>query len=488
MRNMNLEQLLSDLVVEDIVGELNKEVHAIRFDSREIENKDLFVAVAGLTVNGHKFIDKAVSNGASAIVYEEEITGFQPGVTYVKVTDSAESLGHLAAAFYGHPSRDLKLVGITGTNGKTTTTTLLFDLFTAMGYKCGLLSTNINRIGRKAIPTRYTTPDAVTLNRTLAEMVAAGCTFAFMEVSSHAVAQRRIAGIGFTGGVFTNITHDHLLFHKTFDAYIRAKKAFFDHLPAGAFALVNIDDKRGNVMVQNTKARIYSLSLSQIADFKCRVLESSITGLQLDINDKVVFSRLVGHYNAYNLLTAYGVAVLLEMDEVETLTELSNLEAAEGRFDSMLHPQTRILGIVDYAHTPDALENVLTTINEIRPPTASVITVVGCGGDRDQEKRPKMARVACLKSNQVILTSDNPRTEDPEEIIRQMEEGVPEFATNRVLSITNRREAIKAACRIARSGDIILVAGKGHEKYQEINGVRTPFDDKQILRENLFNE
>ncbi len=483
---MNLKQLLAAINTIDTHGDTAIEINKIEFDSRKITTGDLFVAIKGVQVDGHKFIEKAVNNGAKAILYQESPDQFLDGITYLKVQNSPDSLGRLASTFFGHPSRSLQLVGITGTNGKTTIATLLFDLFSELGYKCGLLSTNVNRIGTEILTTKYTTPDAITLNDLLSKMVEAGCDYAFMEVSSHAVHQRRIAGLHFTGGVFTNMSHDHLLYHKTFDAYIKAKKAFFDELPAVAFALVNIDDKRGTVMVQNTKAKVYTYSLKRVADFKGKVLENSISGLYLEMNGTSIFSQLVGHYNAYNLLAVYGTSMLLEADAYEVLTKLSSLQAPEGRFQSIVGPESKITAIVDYAHTPDALENVLKTIAQVRNSTARVITVVGCGGDRDREKRPTMAKVACDWSNQVILTSDNPRSEDPHSIIEEMEKGIPAVAVRKVLSITDRREAIRTACRIANAGDIILVAGKGHEKYQEIDGVRFPFDDREILENELL--
>jgi UDP-N-acetylmuramoyl-L-alanyl-D-glutamate--2,6-diaminopimelate ligase len=484
---MNLEKLLRDLPVIKIEGTTAKNIKKIEFDSRKAEQESLFVAVKGVNVDGHDFIGKAVENGADVIVAEKMIDLGTEMVTWVIVENSAEALGVLATTFYNHPSREIKLVGVTGTNGKTTVATLLYQLFLSMGYKAGLLSTIENKIGNVVLDATHTTPDAVKLNALLREMVDAGCDFAFMEVSSHAVAQSRIAGLAFTGAVFTNLSHDHLDYHKTFRAYLEAKKKFFDDLPKSAFALVNIDDKRGSVMVQNTKAKVYRYSLFNLADFKAKIIENSLKGLHLDLDNTEFFSRLIGDFNAYNLLAVYGVARLLGYEKMEVLQALSNLSSAEGRFDYVVDPQGDRMAIVDYAHTPDALEKVLNTIFDLRQDDVKIITVVGCGGDRDKTKRPKMAKVAVDYSDQVILTSDNPRTEDPKQIIRDMEEGVPAYGTHKVLSIEDRKNAIKTACRLAQKGDIVLVAGKGHEKYQEINGVKHPFDDKEVLKEAFNN-
>jgi len=407
------------------------------------------------------------------------------GITYVRVKNSAAALGIIAANFYDNPSNELKLVGITGTNGKTTTATLLHELFMQLGYQVGLLSTVVNKIGNEAIPSTHTTPNAVELNKLLRKMVEAGCDYCFMEVSSHAIHQHRVTGVAFSGAVFTNITHDHLDYHKTFDEYIKAKKMFFDMLPENAFALVNKDDKNGMVMLQNTKAKPYTFALKSAADFTARILESGFSGMMLHIDKNEVWTKLIGGFNVYNLLSIYAVAVLLEQDKLNTLTAISNLNAVEGRFQ-YIKSQDNISGIVDYAHTPDALKNVLGTISEIRTNNETVITVVGCGGDRDKAKRPLMAQIACEYSNKVILTSDNPRTENPEHIINDMKAGVEPQHYKKVLSITNREEAIKTACMLAESNDIILVAGKGHEKYQEINGEKFPFDDLEILKKNLM--
>ena len=488
MTCMHLNDLIADLMALETRGLPDQEVSGLAFDSRKAGPGILFFAVRGTQTDGHTFVQAAIQQGSRAVVLETLPETLHPEVAYIRVANSAQALGRAASAFYGRPSSSLKLVGVTGTNGKTTTATLLFRLFSALGYKCGLLSTVENRIGESVVPAAYTTPDAVELNRLLAEMVASGCDFAFMEVSSHAVDQQRIAGLTFAGGIFTNITHDHLDYHKTFDQYIRAKKGFFDQLPKGAFALVNADDKRGMVMVQNTLARIYRYSLLQMADFKGKILENQLPGILLDINGREVHTRLIGTFNAYNLLAVYGAAVLLGQDPVETLTALSTVEAAEGRFDYLVSKETQITGIVDYAHTPDALEKVLKTLQELKGGNTAILTVFGCGGDRDRAKRPLMAAIACALSDRVILTSDNPRTEEPEAILRDIEAGVPADKKNRTLSITDRREAIRTACALAKAGDFVLVAGKGHEKYQEIKGVKTPFDDKEVLKAALAIE
>ena len=470
-------------------GALDIDIKQIDFDSRKVVPGSLFVAIKGLRSDGHEFIDKAIAQGAVAVVAEGLPEKLNTSVSYLHTKDSAKALGLLANIFYGEPSKALKLIGITGTNGKTTTTSLLYDLFTSLGYKTGLLSTVHIRIGNTILPTTHTTPDALTIHRILREMVDTGCEYVFMEVSSHSVVLHRIAGLHFTGGVFTNISHDHLDFHKTFKAYIAAKKMFFDNLPKSAFALVNKDDKRGEVMIQNTLARTHTFSIRSMAAFKARVVDNSITGLQLELNNKEVFSHLVGHFNAYNLLTIYAVAILLGQDELETLTAMSQLRSVEGRFEYIYDTNQHKIGIVDYAHTPDALENVLSTIRKVKNDGSLIITVVGCGGDRDKTKRPLMAKIACDYSDKVILTSDNPRTESPESILKDMQEGIPAYAKHKVLTITDRKEAIRTAVMLAQSGDIVLVAGKGHEKYQEIEGVRHPFDDKAILKEvfNLFS-
>ena len=483
---MKLEQLIENLKIDRLDGEKDIEIQQIDFDSRKVQENSLFVAIKGTQVDGHNYIEKAISNGATTIVVEQWPENLKAGITYLQVGNSAKALGILAANFFDHPSSALKLVGVTGTNGKTTTVTLLHQLFQGLGYKSGLLSTIENKIGDQIFTATHTTADAVTIHRSLREMVDAGCDFAFMEVSSFGVDQERIAGLEFAVAVFTNMSRDHLDYHKTFQAYIEAKKKFFDDLPASAKALVNLDDKRGNVMVQNTKAKVFGYSLLRMADFKAKILENSLTGLHLEIDNHDFYGRLVGNFNAYNLLAVYATARLLEQDQEEVLTQLSNLKSAEGRFDLLVAAKKEITGIVDYAHTPDALVKVLQTIHQLRNKQARIITIVGCGGDRDKGKRPEMARLACEWSDQVILTSDNPRTEDPLAILEDMQTGVPAHLSQLVMQIANRREAIREASRLAKAGDIILVAGKGHEKYQEIQGVKYPFDDKEVLKEELL--
>ncbi|MBL1231627.1 MAG: UDP-N-acetylmuramoyl-L-alanyl-D-glutamate--2,6-diaminopimelate ligase [Flavobacteriales bacterium] len=483
--NKLLKDILYKTGIEELVGNTNIAIDKICFDSREVEDASLFVAVVGTATDGHQYINQTIEKGAVAIVCEQFPEQLHDGITYVRVKNSAAALGIIAANFYDNPSNELKLVGITGTNGKTTTATLLHELFMQLGYQVGLLSTVVNKIGNEAIPSTHTTPNAVELNKLLRKMVEAGCDYCFMEVSSHAIHQHRVTGVAFSGAVFTNITHDHLDYHKTFDEYIKAKKMFFDMLPENAFALVNKDDKNGMVMLQNTKAKPYTFALKSAADYTARILESGFSGMMLHIDKNEVWTKLIGGFNVYNLLSIYAVAVLLEQDKLNTLTAISNLNAVEGRFQ-YIKSQDNISGIVDYAHTPDALKNVLGTISEIRTNNETVITVVGCGGDRDKAKRPLMAQIACEYSNKVILTSDNPRSENPEQIINDMKAGVEPQHYKKVLSITNREEAIKTACMLAESNDIILVAGKGHEKYQEINGEKFPFDDLEILKKNLM--
>ncbi len=443
-----------------------------------------FFAIKGTLHDGHDFIETAVAQGVSVVFCEKLPQNGPENVTFVQVPSVAEAMGLVAAEFYGNPSRKLKLVGVTGTNGKTTCVTLLHKLYRDLGYNAGLLSTVQNQINETVIPASHTTPDAITLQGLLAQMVKAGCTHAFMEVSSHALVQHRVTGVQFTGAVFTNITHDHLDYHGTFDEYIRAKKLFFDHLSRKAFALVNADDKRSMVMLQNTKAAKYTYALRKEADFKARLLDNSIQGLQLELEGQEVWFRLIGTFNAYNLLAVYGAATLLGEDPKEVLASLSNLTSAAGRFDYVVSPG-QITGIVDYAHTPDALENVLQTIQQIRKPEQKVITIVGCGGNRDAAKRPVMADIAAKMSDRVILTSDNPRDEDPQEILNQMQAGVKSTDLKKAISVVDRREAIKTAVLLAEADDIILVAGKGHETYQEVKGVRSPFDDKQVLQESF---
>ncbi len=483
---MTLNQLLTDIKYESLgPGEiLSEEISEIVFDSRKAKEGTVFVALRGTLVDGHEYTDKAINQGSRAIVCEK-VDNRNPEVLYIIVENSHYALGLMSCNFYEHPSKDLKLVGVTGTNGKTTVATILYKLFTGLGQKVGLLSTVENRIGSKVTEATHTTPDALSVNSLLATMRDEGCDYVFMEVSSHAADQDRIAGLDFDGAIFTNITHDHLDYHGTFQNYIYAKKKFFDQLPAHAFALVNIDDKRGAVMLQNTAAKCYNYALRSMADFKAKIIENTMDGLILELDNREFYSRLVGDFNAYNLLAVYGAAILLGEEQDEILTALSNVTTAEGRFDYVRSDDSGITGIVDYAHTPDALEKVLQTLVKLREGNGKIITVIGCGGDRDRAKRPIMAKTACNYSDQVILTSDNPRTESPEAILKEMEEGVPASAKMKVLIIADRRQAIRTACRLAQKGDIILVAGKGHEKYQEIMGIKHPFDDKEVLRETL---
>lgn len=481
-------KLLSDILyktrLEEIIGSTNVAISSVTFDSRKVKKDSLFIATRGTASDGHHYIELAIEAGAVAIVCEDLPETLNENVTYVKVLDSSASLGYIACNFYDNPSEKLKLVGITGTNGKTTTVTLLFNLFRGLGYNVGLLSTVENKINTTVIPSTHTTPDALALNELLAKMVEAGCQYAFMEVSSHAIVQHRITGLKFTGAAFSNITHDHLDYHKTFEEYIKAKKMFFDNLQDDAFALTNKDDRNGLVMLQNTKAKKYSYGLKSIADFKCRVVENHLNGLLLSIDNQEVWVKLIGSFNAYNVLVVYSIAILLKQDKVQVLTTLSNLNSVEGRFQ-YIKSKNGIVAIVDYAHTPDALKNVLETIKDIRTGNEQVITLVGCGGDRDAAKRPIMAQIACEYSNKVVLTSDNPRSEDPEDILNQMQAGINPVEMKKTLRISDRKEAIRTAVAFAKEGDIILIAGKGHEKYQEIKGVKHPFDDFEIVKENF---
>lgn len=481
---MQLQDILYSVAITNLVGQTNREVSALTFDSRQVTSGSVFFAIKGALSDGHHYIDQTITAGASVIICEDMPEKLNEEVTYIQVQDTHVALGKMAANYYDHPSAKIKLVGITGTNGKTTIATLLFKLYRSLGYKVGLISTVQNQIDEEIIPSTHTTPNPIALNELLKQMVDSGCAYCFMEVSSHAVSQYRIEGLHFAGGVFSNLTHDHLDFHKTFDNYLKAKKGFFDMLPKNAFALVNADDKNGAVMLQNTKALKKSYALKQLADFKAKILENRFSGLHLEIDQVDVFFKLVGSFNAYNLLAAYGTAVLLGEEKFNVMTILSSLTGAEGRFDYVSNNQN-IIGIVDYAHTPDAVQNVLSTIQDIRKGTEQVITIIGCGGDRDKTKRPIMAQVACDWSDKVILTSDNPRTENPQTIVDEMEVGVSPTNKRKTMTIVDRREAIKTACHLARPGDIILLAGKGHEKYQEINGVRHHFDDKEILLEQL---
>jgi UDP-N-acetylmuramoyl-L-alanyl-D-glutamate--2,6-diaminopimelate ligase len=459
-------------------------IASVASDSRKVKKGSLFVATKGTNIDGHTFIQRAIESGAVAIVCEELPDIQENGITYVKVSNAGYSLGIMACNFYDNPSEKLKLIGVTGTNGKTTTVTLLFNLFKSLGYSVGLLSTVENKINNTSIVATHTTPDAISLNELLHTMVEHNCEYVFMEVSSHAVVQHRIAGLNFTGAVFTNITHDHLDYHKTFDEYIKAKKTFFDMLPSSAFALVNKDDRNGVIMIQNTKAKRHTYALKNIADYKCKIIENHLAGLFLNIDNLELWVKLIGTFNAYNVLAVYATAVLLKLDKTNILTALSNLNSVEGRFQYVKSP-SGIIGIVDYAHTPDALKNVLETIKDIRTGNEQVITLVGCGGDRDSAKRPVMAAIACEYSNKVILTSDNPRSEDPEEILNQMQKGVNPVDVKKTLRITDRKEAIRTACTLVNAGDIILIAGKGHEKYQEIKGIKHAFDDVEILKETI---
>jgi UDP-N-acetylmuramoyl-L-alanyl-D-glutamate--2,6-diaminopimelate ligase len=479
---MILSEILYKVSLQAVSGKTDIEINKIVFDSRQVEKDSFFVAIAGTQVDGHQFIAKAIEMGASAILCEHLPASLNEEITYIQVENSARALGFAAANFYQHPSKKLKLVGVTGTNGKTSIATLLFRLFRRLGYRCGLLSTVQNQIDDDVIPSTHTTPDSVKVNELLAEMVQKGVSYCFMEVSSHAVVQERITGLTFVGGIFTNLTHDHLDFHGTVDNYIKAKKGFFDQLSATAFALVNTDDKVGKVMLQNTAARKETYSLKNIGTFKGKVLACGLLGLQMEIDNKEVWFKLIGSFNAYNLLGVYGAAILLGEDSDEVLMQLSDIQPPAGRFEQVVSKKN-IVGIVDYAHTPDALKNVLETIVDLREGNQQIITVVGCGGNRDTTKRPIMAEIACKMSEKVILTSDNPRNENPMDILAEMQKGIPAIHFKKTLTIEDRHEAILAAVKMAKPEDIILVAGKGHETYQEIKGVKHHFDDKEVLRE-----
>ena len=480
---MLLSDILYKVNIRAVTGSTGVEVSDIQIDSRRIKQGAAFVAVKGAVADGHQFIEKAIENGAAVIVHQEATETKKEGVIYVQVENSAAAAAYMANNFFGRPSEKMKLVGVTGTNGKTTIATLLYKLFTRLGYKCGLLSTVENQIDGKVVPATHTTPDAISLNELLSQMVSAGCSHVFMETSSHAIHQHRVTGLQYAGGIFSNITHDHLDYHQTFDEYIRVKKAFFDSLSSSAFAISNADDKRGTVMLQNTNAKKYYYSLKTVAEFKGKILDNSLSGLMMTVNDIEVHFRLIGEFNAYNLLAVYGAAVCLGEDKQEVLTALSELTGAEGRFDYMVSAKEKVIAIVDYAHTPDALLNVLATIKKLKKGFEQVITVVGCGGDRDRTKRPVMAEAACEHSDKAIFTSDNPRSEDPAQIIRDMEDGLSAAAKRKYISIVDRREAIKTAVSLAKPEDIILIAGKGHEKYQEIKGVKNHFDDKEVVKE-----
>ncbi len=475
-----LKDILYKVNITSASGDMGIVVDGIAFDSRKVKKGFLFVAVKGTQSDGHSFIASAIQKGAIAVVSEKLPETLIEGVTFVTVKNSSKALGVMASNFYHNPSAKLKLVGVTGTNGKTTVATLLYKLFGSLGYSVGLLSTVENRIKEEVLIATHTTPDPIQINELLVKMLSVGCTHCFMEVSSHAVDQGRVEGLNFTGGVFTNISHDHLDYHRTFESYIRAKKGFFDELPSNAFALVNLDDKRGMVMLQNTKASKRTYALKKMADFKAKVMTNSIEGLELEIENRTVWFKLIGDFNAYNLLSVYATAILLGEDPESVLMRLSALSGAAGRFE-LIMPGSKFTAIVDYSHTPDALKNVLETIAQFRTGQEQVISVVGCGGDRDKMKRPLMAAIACKYSNKAIFTSDNPRSEDPMEIIKDMQKGVGAADAKKTLVIVDREEAIKTACMMANEKDIILVAGKGHETYQEIKGVKYPFDDKEVL-------
>ena len=478
-----LKDILYKVSLRSVKGNTGIEVTDLQIDSRKVSDGSCFIALKGSISDGHDYIETAIVNGAKTIVCEVLPAQLKEGVTYVEVENSASAAGYISHNFYNEPSLKIKLVGVTGTNGKTTIVTLLWKLFTGLGYKCGLISTVQNQIGDEIILATHTTPDAISVNALLNKMVDVGCRYVFMECSSHAIHQHRISGLQFTGALFSNITHDHLDYHKTFDEYISVKKSWFDGLPATAFAISNADDKRGAVMLQNTSAKKYFYSLKTMADFKGKILENSLVGLHMLVNDSEVYFRLIGEFNAYNLLAVFGAAICLGEEKDNVLRVLSSLDGAEGRFDYMISKNDKVIGIVDYAHTPDAVLNVLATIKKLRQGNEHIITVVGCGGDRDTAKRPVMAAAACEHSDRVIFTSDNPRSEDPLEILKQMEAGVSVTARKKYITIADRREAIKTAVSLAVKEDIILVAGKGHEKYQDIKGVKYDFDDKKILNE-----
>ena len=478
---MKLSQLLKDIQPEKIIGNVEIEISGIQFDSRKIETDNLFVATKGLASDGHTFIPMATEKGATAVLCEEIPAEKSENITYIQVKNSSDALGHAASVWFDYPSKKLKLVGVTGTNGKTTTATLLYKMFRQLGYGAGLLSTVCNYVNDEAIEANFTTPDALELNGLLAKMVDAGCEYAFMEVSSHAVEQRRIAGLDFDGAIFTNLTRDHIDYHETFENYLKAKKRFFDELKPAAFALTNADDKNGAVMLQNTKATKHAYSLRTMADFKTKILEEDFDGMLLNMNDREVHVSFIGKFNAYNLTAVFGAAVLLGVDELETLRIISSLVSVSGRFETLRAP-AGYAAIVDYAHTPDALNNVISTINEILQGKGRLITVVGCGGNRDKGKRPMMAREAVDGSWKTILTSDNPRNEEPQDILNDMLAGLDSEQMKKSLTIVDRREAIKTACSLAQKGDVVLVAGKGHEDYQIIKGVKHHFDDREEVR------
>ncbi|MBN1416767.1 MAG: UDP-N-acetylmuramoyl-L-alanyl-D-glutamate--2,6-diaminopimelate ligase [Bacteroidales bacterium] len=479
-----LNNILKSIEVLQVSGKPDIDITGISFNSRTVIPGSVFVAVKGTYADGHDYIPQAITNGAGVIVGERMPAERPENITFISVSDSAKALGIMASNYYNNPSSKLKLIGITGTNGKTTTVTLLHRLFTALGFKAGCLSTIRNYVGQRTVGATHTTPDPVQLNSLLKEMVDDGCQYAFMEVSSHALAQQRVAGLEFAGGIFSNITHDHLDYHKTFDEYIRAKKLFFDNLPGGSFAIINNDDRNGKIMVQNTRARVKYFGVKSMAEYKARIIESHVDGMLLNIDQTEVWTRFIGAFNASNLLAVYATARQLGQSKENILKILSTLESVEGRFQ-YFKSDDGITSIIDYAHTPDALENVLTTIHQIRSAECRLITVVGAGGNRDKTKRPKMARVAAEMSDKVILTSDNPRDEDPDTIIADMKQGLDDILSQKTIAITDRKEAIRAACLMAKTGDIILIAGKGHENYQEIKGVKYPFSDVDFVTEEL---
>jgi UDP-N-acetylmuramoyl-L-alanyl-D-glutamate--2,6-diaminopimelate ligase len=479
-----LKDMLYKVSITSTSGDMNVDVKGICFDSRKVQPGFLFIAIKGTQSDGHGYIGTAVAGGVAAVIAEKLPDELNSLVTYVTVKDTSLALGLIAANFYGNPSSKLKLTGVTGTNGKTTVATILFKLFLSLGHKSGLISTVENRIVDTVIPTTHTTPDPISINELLIKMLEQGCTHCFMEVSSHAVDQHRITGLRFAGAIFTNITHDHLDYHHTFESYIRAKKGFFDALTSDAFALINADDKRGMVMLQNTKAKKLTYSLKKIADFKGKIISNTIEGLELEMGNRNVWFKLIGDFNAYNLLAVYGSACLLGEESDDVLMKLSSLTGASGRFELVM-PGAKVTAIVDYAHSPDALKNVLETITHFRTGAEQVISIVGCGGNRDRTKRPLMAAIACKYSDKVIFTSDNPRDEDPMEIIKEMQRGVGPSEVKKTLVMVDREEAIKTACMLAKEKDIILVAGKGHENYQEIKGVKHPFDDKEVVTRML---
>ena len=484
---MKLEEILGGINVAEIKGNISKEISGLEIDSRKIESGHMFVAVKGTQTDGHAYIGKAIEKGASVIVCETYPDNLNSDITYIKVNNTEEVVGKLATAFYGHPTSKLKLVGVTGTNGKTTIATLLYNMFRLFGYKVGLISTVCNYIDDEAIPSEHTTPDPITLNKLLGRMADEGCKYVFMEVSSHSVVQKRIGGLEYSGGIFTNLTRDHLDYHKSFDNYLKAKKTFFDNLPKSAFALTNIDDKNGLIMTQNTKAKVYTYSLRSICDFKGKVLEDGFEGMLMDINQIEVNVQFVGRFNASNLLAVYGTACILGKKPEDVLLKLSMLRPVSGRFET-LRSNRGYSAIVDYAHTPDALANVLKTINDVLDGRGQIISVIGAGGNRDKGKRPIMAQEAVKQSDKVIITSDNPRFEEPQDIINDMLAGLTQEDKRKVVCITDRKEAIRTACMLAQPNDVVLVAGKGHENYQEIKGVKHHFDDKEVIREYFDNE